>query len=223
MKKTWMIACVLLLLAAAVSPASAECKDKHSFGSYKTKRSATCRQTGLEFRYCRNCDHWEKREIPKLPHEAESWTVTREATCTAAGSDGQACTRCGRTRTVKTDLLEHAWGEWTVTKEPSGANRGTRERACALCGRKQTERFFPEGTLYRDMTPCEEVIRLQEMLRDLGEYQGSIRTGQFGEQTYKAVARFQRKHGLKETGVVDAETLESIRAAWKALGGSNAL
>ena len=42
MRKKWIIACALLLAAMAVaSGAAAECKDKHSFGPYRTKRSAT--------------------------------------------------------------------------------------------------------------------------------------------------------------------------------------
>ena len=298
MRKKWIIACALLLAAMAVaSGAAAECKDKHSFGPYRTKRSATCRQTGLQFRYCRNCDHWEKRELSKLPHTPDEWVVTqeptcvkrgieqatctacgdrikryidmlphaygemtiakeptctangqgvyvcagcgrkknetipklghdwtnvrviKEATCKAAGSAEQACARCGRTRTGKLDPLAHVWGEWTVTKAPSGAARGTREHVCTLCGLIKSERFFEEGTLYEDMTPCEEVVRMQEMLRDLGYYEGSIRSGKFGPQTGKAVARFQKKYGLQESGVADPQTLQRIQEAWEAQNG----
>ena len=64
----------------------------------------------------------------------------------------------------------------------------------------------------------EEVIRLQEMLRDLGYYSGSIRSGQFGSVTGSAVAKFQKANGLKATQVADSETLARIEEAWKALG-----
>ena len=83
---------------------------------------------------------------------------------------------------------------------------------------KVGERFYWEGTLYQDMEPCEEVIRLQEMLRDLGYYSGSIRSGQFGSMTGSAVAKFQKANGLQATQVADPETIAQIETAWKALG-----
>ena len=126
--------------------------------------------------------------------------------------------RCEKTQTERVDKLEHDFTEWTVIKEPSGQTKGTRERVCTSCGEKFSERFFWEGTLYQDMTPCEEVIRLQEMLRDLGYYSGSIRSGQFGSVTGSAVAKFQKANGLKATQVADPETLARIEEAWKALG-----
>ena len=65
---------------------------------------------------------------------------------------------------------------------------------------------------------CEEVIRLQEMLRDLGYYSGSIRSGQFGSMTGSAVAKFQKANGLPATQVADPGTIAQIETAWKALG-----
>lgn len=289
---------VLLLVGALLLPlgtAGAE-HTEHTFGSWRTKRSATCTQTGLQFRYCTGCDHWEKRELDKLPHTADKWVVVLEPTCTAEGrmeahctvcgtlmrkaiekvphqygeeevireatclqegkgqftceicgarssvkidplghdwkktgvsqaatcqdygSYEEACLRCEKTQTERVDKLEHDFTEWTVIKEPSGQTKGTRERVCTSCGEKFSERFFWEGTLYQDMTPCEEVIRLQEMLRDLGYYSGSIRSGQFGSVTGSAVAKFQKANGLKATQVADSETLARIEEAWKALG-----
>ena len=60
---------------------------------------------------------------------------------------------------------------------------------------------------------------MQEMLRDLGYYEGSIRSGKFGPQTGKAVARFQKKYGLQESGVADPQTLQRIQEAWEARNG----
>lgn len=289
---------LLLLLGALLLPfetAGAE-HTVHTFGSWKTKRSATCTQTGLQFRYCTGCDHWEKRELSKLPHTADEWVVVLEPTCTKKGREeahctvcgalmrraieelphqfgeeevlreatclqegkGQftceicgtktsvrieplghdwkktgvakaatcqeygsyeeACLRCGKTQTERVDKLEHVYTEWTVLKEPSGQSKGSRERVCTMCGEKVGERFYWEGTLYQDMEPCEEVIRLQEMLRDLGYYSGSIRSGQFGSMTGSAVAKFQKANGLQATQVADPETIAQIEAAWKALG-----
>lgn len=297
------IACLLILLCAVMfaSTAWAACPgDTHSFGSWRTKRSATCHRTGLQFKYCNKCDHWEKRELSKLKHEPDLWEITSEATCTktgtqeaicllcgdpikktidmlehayggmavvkeptctmegrgeytcadcgrikaesldklghdwqttsvsreptchAVGSGEKTCQRCGRTQTGRIDKLEHAWGEWTITQEPEGAKQGVRKRSCALCGDEKSERFYYEGTLYLNMEPSEEVIRLQVMLRDMGYYKGSIRSGQFGEMTGRAVGKFQTAIGLPETEVADAKTLEAIALEWEKQTGKSA-
>ena len=289
-------ACLLLLLsvlgALLLGTAAAECGDYHPFGPWKTKRAATCHAAGIAFRYCRNCDHWEQKDLPRLPHTPGEWTVilgptcthhgreetyctvcgdrirrtidalphaegersidreptctadgravyvcescgkkryetipklghddavvsvTKEATCKAAGAGTLVCQRCGREKKATLDRLEHEFGEWTVLSEPDGKKKGTREHTCALCGVTEQERFYLEGTLYEDMPANEAVIRMQEMLRDLGLYNGAIRTGKFGEMTTKAVASFQKKVGLKSTGVADPETLERLESEW---------
>ena len=55
-------------------------------------------------------------------------------------------------------------------------------------------------------------------VRDLGLYNGAIRTGKFGEMTTKAVASFQKKNGLKDTGIADPATLERLESEWAKLG-----
>lgn len=289
-----MAALGALLLASAV----AECGDYHPFGPWKIKRAATCHAEGKAFRYCRNCDHWEQKDLPKLPHTPGEWTVileptcashgreetyctvcgdrvrrtidalphtegemtvekeptctangkgvyvcavcghkryetipklghelsemtvTKAATCKAKGAGEQTCLRCGRVQKVTLERLEHEFGEWTVLSEPDGKKKGVREHTCALCGEKKQERFYLEGTLYEGMTPNEDVLHMQEMLRDLGLYNGSIRTGTFGEKTTQSVARFQKAQGLEATGVADPQTLELLRSEWEKLGGT---
>ncbi|NJL10540.1 MAG: peptidoglycan-binding protein [Calothrix sp. SM1_7_51] len=61
------------------------------------------------------------------------------------------------------------------------------------------------------------VTRLQENLRSLRFYNAPI-TGYFGQETQKAVIRFQQSYGLRATGVVGSATLNSIRTA---LNGGN--
>lgn len=303
MKKTMRIVFLLLaaaLMAATVSTACAEEHVDHKFGPYKTKISATCTHAGLEFRYCTGCDHWEKRDIPKLPHTLEEWTVTQEPTCTkkgtkeayctvcntrvrrnidmlphtygemavvteptctangkgqytcevcgktksetlaklghdwaqtrvtkeptckSAGSAEFTCQRCGKTKSQPLSRLEHEYAEWTVVKEPNGKTKGVREGVCTLCGETTTQRFYWEGTLYEDMKPNEDVIRLQEMLRDLGYYTGSIRTGTFGSMTGRAVAKFQKANGLEATEVADPATLELLESRWQEATGQSA-
>lgn len=293
---------VLLCAVTLTSTALAACPrdEDHRYGSWQTKRNATCRETGLQFKYCTKCDHWEKRELKKLKHEPDAWVVTveptcakrgseeatclscgdrirrniemlehvygemavvkeptctaegrgeytcegcgkiksqrldklghdwqivsvsKEPTCHADGSGDRICQRCGREQTGRIDKLEHAWSEWTVTQEPDGGKQGVRVSTCALCGDEQSERFYEEGTLYQDMEPCEEVIRLQVMLKDMGYYSGNIRSGQFGELTGRAVSRFQKANGMTESSVADAGTMQAITSAWEKKTGKSA-
>ena len=293
MKKKVFALCLLAMMLAASCAFAHEC----SFGSWRVKRQPTCTSTGLKFKYCVSCDHWEQAEMRRLPHEVANWTITIEPTCVKnggkegmcstcnslirysidkiphvwgetvvvnaptctshgkgeqtcsgcgrkktvnleklghdmgdivekkaptchqTGSGEQTCLRCGRTAKVTIARLTHEWNEGVVTKAPEGKNKGTREVECVLCGNKRTEKFFDEGTLYQDMEPCEEVIRMQEMLRDLQFYRGSIRSGTFGSQTAKAVQRFQAANGLPGTGIADPATLKVIVSEWERVTG----
>lgn len=270
----------------------------HSFGGWWTKRNPTCKQTGLEFRDCRRCYHWEKREISKLPHTLTDPVVAKEPTCTYRGSEEATCTvcgdlirhfiemkphnygemeivteptcrgegrgeyvcqdcgkkkretlpslghdweitsvkkeptckqtgtgektcrRCGRKQDGTLERLEHVFTEWEIEKMPSGKTKGVRTHTCTLCGTKETDRFYEEGTLYQDMEPCEEVMKLQHMLRELGYYGGNIRSGTYGANTGKAVSKFQKNHGMAATEVADPATIAALVSAWEEKTGN---
>jgi len=55
----------------------------------------------------------------------------------------------------------------------------------------------------------EEVRRIQQKLSQWGYYAGAV-DGVFGQDTYDAVIRFQRKNGLKADGVAGSDTLEAM-------------
>jgi hypothetical protein len=57
-----------------------------------------------------------------------------------------------------------------------------------------------------------ELRELQTLLKKIGVYQGEI-NGVYEADTEKAIRLFQSRHGLKATGIIDAET-------WNALGDS---
>lgn len=74
------------------------------------------------------------------------------------------------------------------------------------------------------MRPAESFIgqpirSLQTMLRVLAEhdddYLSVIPDGIYGKNTMSAVSNFQRKHGLRVTGITDQATWEAILAAYK--------
>lgn len=54
-----------------------------------------------------------------------------------------------------------------------------------------------------------EVTKIQTRLKSWGYFTGSV-TGYYGDQTTEAVKKFQKQHGLEQTGVADAKTLELI-------------
>ena len=167
---------------------------------------------------CEGCGKKRYEAIPRLGHDDAVVTVTKAPTCKTTGTGVLVCQRCGREKKATLDRLEHEFGEWTVLSEPDGKKKGTRAHTCTLCGETKQERFYLEGTLYEGMPANEAVIRMQEMLRDLGLYNGAIRTGTFGEITTRAVAGFQKKNGLKATGIADPATLERLESEWAKLG-----
>ena len=54
-----------------------------------------------------------------------------------------------------------------------------------------------------------DVVRLQRRLRCLEYYQGEV-DGQYGAGTEQAIAEFQRRNDLQETGSADRETLKTL-------------
>lgn len=194
----------------------------HAYGNMVVVKAPTCTQSGRGEYTCATCGRVKSETIPKLGHDWGKTVETKAPTCKADGTGTQTCARCGKTQTVKIDRLTHVYGEWTVTQEPEGRKKGVRECACTLCGAVKTEHFYATDTLYEDMEPCEEVVVLQERLKDLGYYNGSIRSGTFGSLTTTAVARFQREHGLEDTGLADAATRQAIDGAWEKATGKRA-
>ena len=55
----------------------------------------------------------------------------------------------------------------------------------------------------------EDVTQLQERLKSIGLYRGTP-TGRFDTKTYRAVKRYQRKHGFTQTGIVGPRTLTAM-------------
>ena len=195
---------------------------EHNYGEMTVTKAPTCTDSGMGEYACVDCGARKRERIAKLGHDLGEMQVTKEATCTKEGTGEQTCQRCGVVSKSKISKTEHAWGEWTVTREPQGKRKGLRTSTCAVCGLVEEENFYWEGTLYENMEACEEVIRLQEKLRDLNFYKGAIRTGKFGEMTTSAVAKFQRSVGLEDTGVADEQTLGALDIVWEKATGKSA-
>lgn len=191
----------------------------HNYSEMTVAKEPTCLREGTGEYICADCGKKKTEKIERLGHDWVLTEVIKEATCKVSGSGNFTCQRCGQTQKMKIEKLEHDWNEWTVTREPAGQKKGVRSSTCKLCGLEETQNFYWEGTLYQDMKANEEVIHLQEMLRDLGYYNGNIRSGSFGALTGRAVANFQKDHGKSATQVADPDTIKLIEAEWqKAFG-----
>lgn len=189
----------------------------HAYGEMTVAKEPTCTQNGRGEYVCQGCGKKKSETIAKLGHDWGEIAVAKEATCTKAGKGSAVCKRCNRESTVEIEKLPHEWN-WNVTREPEGKRKGERTGVCASCGGEKKEYFYLEGTLYLDMEPSAEVIRLQEKLKDLGYYKGSISSGavgKYGQLTAEAVERFQKAVGLKATGIADPATLDVIRQTWE--------
>lgn len=66
-----------------------------------------------------------------------------------------------------------------------------------------------QETVSRYGDRSEEVRKIQQRLKDWGYFTGDV-TGYYGVQTEQAVMKFQRKHGLRASGVAGPDTLEAI-------------
>lgn len=101
-------------------------------------------------------------------------------------------------------------------QRPKGRGR-KKKPAPGEPGSNEFERQHPRGRAGRWIEkgegmkeePSDRVRQLQQRLRELGFTLDT--DGRFGVHTEEAVKAFQRKYGLKETGKVDASTVETLR------------
>ena len=90
------------------------------------------------------------------------------------------------------------------------SKRGTRIVAAALFGLMLLFVFAPTAlaAVYWGQSG-ETVRRVQQKLKQWGYYSGAV-DGVFGQGTYDAVLRFQKKNGLRADGVAGAATLAAM-------------
>ena len=68
---------------------------------------------------------------------------------------------------------------------------------------------YSRATLSYYGSSGQEVVQIQQRLRNWGYYKGSV-DGSYGYQTYQAVRSFQSKNGLRVDGVAGPETLAAL-------------
>jgi peptidoglycan hydrolase-like protein with peptidoglycan-binding domain len=65
----------------------------------------------------------------------------------------------------------------------------------------------------------DEVRQAQQNLQAQGLYRGPV-DGKVGSQMERALAQFQRQHGLRQTGTLDEQTMSQLGGAGSAMGSS---
>jgi GH25 family lysozyme M1 (1,4-beta-N-acetylmuramidase) len=106
----------------------AEPKHTHDFtnGSIiKTSdsKSATCTETGIQYRRCKDCSESQKEEIPATGHKFGEYQVTKTPTETTEGEKTRTCANCGKTETIKIDKLTQTAGN--TNSNTNNANTNT--------------------------------------------------------------------------------------------------
>ena len=183
--------------------------------AYVTGQEADCTEDGFKRYMCGNCGETRIETVNAPGHKWKDSHVLEEATCTKTGSMRTVCEVCGLSGTRVIDK-GHKYGEWTITEEATDHSKGTRTRTCRVCKKKQTEAYYPEGTLYKDIKGhSDEVKDLQQKLTDLGYLNDKV-DGKFGKKTQAAVKAFQKAHGLAADGIAWPQTLAALDAAWNA-------
>lgn len=99
----------------------------HSYNEWTETTAPSCEATGVETRYCKNCDHYETREVAATGHSYGDWTVTLAPTCEATGVETHTCA-CGKSETREIPAAGHVDADannicdicgydWNITEE----------------------------------------------------------------------------------------------------------
>ena len=172
-------------------------------------KEPTCDEKGYRRYTCSTCHASKTDSMAATGHDWKDSYVLEDATCTKDGVMRTVCRVCGLSGTRKIER-GHQYGVWNVTEEPTDHTKGTRSRTCKICKKKQTETFYPEGTLYKDIKGhTNEIRELQTWLTELGFLNDKI-DGKFGKKTEAAVKAFQKAYGLKPDGIAWPETLRVL-------------
>ena len=181
--------------------------------TYVSSQPETCDEKGYDKFVCDFCGEYHYDWWDALGHQWKDSKVLEEATCKKDGSMRTVCEVCGLSGTRKIEK-SHKYDEWTVTEEATDHSKGTRTRTCKRCNKKQTESYYPEGTLYRNIKNQKDAVKeLQQLLTDLGFLNDKV-DGIFGKKTEAAVKAAQKEYLLSVDGIAWPQTIHTLGVAW---------
>ena len=181
--------------------------------SYVSSQPETCDEKGYDKFVCDFCGEYHYDWWDALGHQWKDSKVLEEATCKKDGSMRTVCEVCGLSGTRKIEK-SHKYSEWTITEEATDHSKGTRTRTCKSCSKKQTESYYPEGTLYKNIKNQKDAVKeLQQLLTDLGFLKDKV-DGIFGSKTEKAVKAAQKEYLLTVDGIAWPQTIHTLGVAW---------
>ncbi|MBE6686871.1 MAG: hypothetical protein E7591_06520 [Ruminococcaceae bacterium] len=179
-----------------------------------------CNAYSFSLYRCTLCSK-ESRVVFDPYHLFTSEKRTLEPTCVSSGILTRYCANCTVTKDIPIPATgTHNYGMWSITNEATPYKTGTMSRKCENCS-ASLNRIYRHSSYYQIENTIDipsggynlsteniglKVIRVNQKL--LGSSSAS-----YTSETRNAVARFQRRNGLAETGIVDLET-------WLAMGCS---
>ena len=108
------------------------CKDGHSYGEWVETVAATCTEAGEERRYCKNCNHFEARDVAELGHDIVHYDA-KAPTCIEIGWNAYD---------------ECSFGDYTTYAEILATGHNYVDKVCSKCGEPKTSEgleFFSNG------------------------------------------------------------------------------
>lgn len=106
----------------------------HTYGEWQIVKEATCTETGLKRRSCKDagCSKIDEVVIPKTAHKYVETVVSPN--CTEQGYTIHVCSVCHDTfKDNYTDALSHVPGDWEKALEPGCTTEGQEVQKCTVC------------------------------------------------------------------------------------------
>ena len=132
---------------------------QHDFGEWYVTEEATCQDTGLQRRDCKNCNHYEVEVIPKEKNHQYVMQERIAPTCTEQGYDLALCKWCNKERHQHlVDPLGHDFENGTEIKrvEPTCTKDGYYVMQCSRCNATETYTLNATGHKYGEWYTSKE-------------------------------------------------------------------
>ncbi len=126
-----IVLCVLAALLLLVGcDNGSECRD-HDYGDWVQIKAPSCTEEGEEQRTCKNCDHYELRDVEATGHNYTHFVTP--ATCLSGGYTIHTCS-CGFSYTdTYPDTVDHTWSDSVSEKPATERVEGARVYTCIVC------------------------------------------------------------------------------------------